>query len=113
MNRVNCSECKRYIVAEYQDAHARTKHIGKKVKFSLSRAPNQLQLGFTGGDKAITNTLTCSKIYAENVASDLQNDSSTNTADSSNNALAKSEIKVNNGARRAPATTELWMLVWH
>ena len=38
-HRVKCSECKKEIVAEYQDAHARTKHVGKKVKFSISRAP--------------------------------------------------------------------------
>ena len=45
-HRVTCSECKKDIVAEYQDAHARTKHIGKRVKFTVSRAPNQSQLGF-------------------------------------------------------------------
>lgn len=93
-HRVNCSECKKDIVAEHQDAHARTKHISKNVKFTFSRAPNQSQLGFTGGDKAITNMLKCSKIDAENVASNLQNDSSTDIVDSSNNALAKSEIEV-------------------
>ena len=79
-HRVTCSECKKtsyVIVAEYQDAHARTKHVGKKVKFTVSRAPNQTQLGFTGGDETITNMLKCSKIDAENVGSDLQNDSNT------------------------------------
>ena len=35
-----------------------------------------------------------SKIDAESVASDLQNDSSTDTVDSSNNALAMSEVEV-------------------
>ena len=35
-----------------------------------------------------------SKIDAENVGSDLQNDSSTDIVDSSNNALAMSEIEV-------------------
>ena len=54
-HRVKCSECEKKIVAEYQDAHARTKHIGKKVKFTISRAPNQSQLGFTDGDETITN----------------------------------------------------------
>ena len=48
-HRVTCSECKKDIVAEYQDAHARTKHIGKKPKFTVSRAPNQSQLGYIGG----------------------------------------------------------------
>ena len=36
-HRVTCSECKKDIVAEYQDVHARTRHIGKKVKFTVSR----------------------------------------------------------------------------
>ena len=63
-HRVTCSECKKDIVAEYQDAHARTKHIGKSVKFTVSRAPNQSQLGFTGGDETI-NMLKYSKIDAE------------------------------------------------
>ena len=54
-------------------------HIGKKVKFTISRAPFQSQLGFTGGDKTTTNVLKCSKIDAENVTSDLQNDNSTDT----------------------------------
>ena len=80
-HRVTCSECKKDIIAEYQDAHARTKHIGKKVKFTVSRAANQSQLGFTGGDETITNMLKCSKIDAESVGSDLQNDSSTDTVD--------------------------------
>lgn len=108
-HRVNCSECKKDIVAEYQDAHVRTKHVGKKVKFTLSRAPNQSQLGFTGGDETITNMLKCSKIDAENVGSDLQNDSRTDIVDSSDTALDKSEvevIQVNNDARRASATSE-------
>ena len=108
-HRVTCSECKKDIVAEYQDAHARTKHIGKKVKFTVSRAPNQSQLGFAGGDETITNMLKCSKIDAENVGSDLQNDSSTYIVDSSDTALDTSEIEViqvNNAARRAPATSE-------
>ena len=61
-HRVKCPECKKEIVAEYQDAHARNKHIGKKVKFTISRVPNQLQLGFTGGDETITNMVKCSKI---------------------------------------------------
>ena len=46
------------------------------------------------GDKTITNMLKCSKIDPENVVSDLQNDSSTDIVDSSNNTLAKSEIEV-------------------
>ena len=54
-HRVKCSECKKEIVAEYQDAHARTKHIGKKVAFTISRAPNQSQLSFTGSDETIAN----------------------------------------------------------
>ena len=53
--------------------------------------------------------LKCSKIDAENVGADLQNDSSTDIVDSSDTALDKSEIEViqaNNGARRARATCE-------
>ena len=73
-HRVKCSESKKEIVVEYQDAHAGTKHIGKKVKFTICRTPNQSQLHFTGGDETITNMVKCSKIDAENVASDLQND---------------------------------------
>ena len=106
-HRVTCSECKKDIVAEYQDAHARTKHIGKRVKFTVSRAPNQSQLGFTGGDETI-NMLKYSKIDAED-GSDLQNDSSTDIVDSLDTAPDKSEIEmiqVNNGVRRAPATSE-------
>ena len=38
--------------------------------------------------------LKCCIIDAENFASDLENDSSTDIADLSNNALAKSEIEV-------------------
>ena len=76
-HRVKCSECKKQIVAEYQDAHARTKHIDKKVKFTISRAPNQSQLGFTDGDETVTKMVKCSKIDGENVDSDLQNDKST------------------------------------
>ena len=94
-HRVTCSECKKDIVAEYQDAHARTKHMGKRVKFTVSRAPNQSQLGFTGGD--------------EDVGSDLQNDNSTDVVDSLDTAPDQSEIEmiqVNNGVRRAPATLE-------
>ena len=109
-HRVKCSECKKEIVAEYQDAHVRTKHIGKKVKFTISRAPNQSQLGFTGGDETITNMVKCSKIDAEDVGSDLQNDSRIDiVVDSSDTALDKSEIEViqvNNGACCAPATSE-------
>ena len=108
-HRVTCSECKKDIIAEYQDAHARTKHIGKKVKFTVSRAANQSQLVFTGGDETITNMLKCSKIDADSVGSDLQNDSSTDTVDSLDTALDKSEIEaiqVNNGARRARVTCE-------
>ena len=60
---------KKDIIAEFQDANARTKHRGKRIKFTISRAPNQSQLGLTGGDKTITNMLKCSKIDAENVAS--------------------------------------------
>ena len=44
--------------------------------------------------------LKCSKIDAENVGADLQNDSSTDIVDSSDTALDKSEIEViqaNNG----------------
>ena len=105
---VTCSECKKDIVAEYQDARARTKHIGKRVKFTVSRAPNQSQLGFTGGDETI-NMLKYSKIDAEDVGSDLQNDNSTDIVDSLDTAPDKSEIEmiqVNNGVRRAPATSE-------
>ena len=107
-HRVTCSECKKDIVAEYQDARARTKHIGKRVKFTVSRAPNQSQLGFTGGDETI-NMLKYSKIDAEDVGSDLQNDNSTDIVDSLDTAPDKSEIEmiqVNNGVRRAPATSE-------
>ena len=107
-HRITCSECKKDIVAEYQDARARTKHIGKRVKFTVSRAPNQSQLGFTGGDETI-NMLKYSKIDAEDVGSDLQNDSSTDIVDSLDTAPDKSEIEmiqVNNGVRRAPATSE-------
>ena len=114
-HRVKCSECKKEIVVEYQDTHARTKHVGKKVKFSISRAPNQSQLGFTGGDETITNMVKCSKVDAENVGSDLQNDSNTDiVVDSSDTAVDKSEMEamqVNNGVHRTPATSELWMLV--
>ena len=78
---------------EYQDAHARTKHIGNKVKFTVSRAPNQSQLGFTGGDKTI-NMLKCSKIDAEDVGSDLQNESSTDIVDSLDTGPDKSEIEM-------------------
>ena len=47
-HRITCSKCKKKdIVAEYQDTHARTNHIGKRVKFTVSRALNQSQLGFT------------------------------------------------------------------
>ncbi|KAL9983000.1 hypothetical protein ACROYT_G005120 [Oculina patagonica] len=102
-HRVTCTECKD------AHAHARTKHIGKKVKFTVPRAPNQSQLGFTGGDETITNMLKCSKIDAENVGSDLQNDSSSDIVDSSDAALDNSEImavQVNNAAQRAPATSE-------
>ena len=78
LNNPNVTECKKEIVvAEYQDAYARTKHIGKQVKFIISRTPNQSQLGFTSGDETITNMVKCSKIDAENVGSDLQNDGRT------------------------------------
>lgn len=101
-HRATCSECKKDIFSEYQDAHARTKHIGKKLKFTVSRTPNQSQLGFSGGDKTI-NILKCSKIDHEDIGSDLQNDSSTDIdiVDSSDPALDKSEIEeiqVNNDA---------------
>ena len=109
-HRVKCSECRKEIVAEYQDAHARTRHVGKKVQLSISRAPNQSQLGFTGGDETITKMVKCSKVDAENVGSNLQNDSSTAiVADSSDTAVDKSEMEamqVNNGAHRTPATSE-------
>lgn len=52
----------------------------------------------------------CSKVDAENVGSDLQNDSSTDiVVDSSDTAVDKSEMEtmqVNNGAHRTPATSE-------
>ena len=50
-----------------------------------------------------------SKIDAEDVGSDLQNDNSTDIVDSLDTAPDKSEIEmiqVNNGVRRAPATSE-------
>ena len=53
--------------------------------------------------------LKCSKISAEDVGSDLQNDSSTDMVDSLDTAPDKSEIEmiqVNNGVRRAPARSE-------
>ena len=53
--------------------------------------------------------LKCSKIDAENVGSDLQNNSLTDIVDSSDTALDKTDvevIQVNNDARRAPATSE-------
>ena len=106
-HRVTCSECKKDILAEYQGDHARNKHIGKKVKFTFSCAPNQSQLGFTGGNETIK--MLYSKIDAENVGSGLQNDRSTDIVDSSDTALDKSEIEViqvNNGARRALAASE-------
>lgn len=57
----------------------------------------------------------CSKIGAENVGSDLKNDSSTDVVmDYSDTAVDKSEmemIKVNNGARRSSLRQNLWMLV--
>ena len=101
-HRVICSECGKEIVAEYQDAHAKTKHKGKKVKFTVPRAPNQSQLGFTNSDEAITSMPKCRKIDAQNVGSDLQTDSGTNIVVSSDTDTApdnwdKSEIEVNNG----------------
>ena len=53
--------------------------------------------------------LKCSKISAEDVGSDLQNDSTTDMVDSLDTAPDKSEIEmiqVNNGVRHAPATSE-------
>ena len=53
--------------------------------------------------------LKCSKISAEDVGSDLQNDSSTDMVDSLDTAPDKSEIEmiqVNNGVRRALARSE-------
>ena len=101
-HRVICSECGKEIVAEYQDAHAKTKHKGKKVKFTVPRAPNQSQLGFTNSDEAITSMPKCRKIDAQNVGSDLQTDSGTNIVILSDTDTApdnwdKSEIEVNNG----------------
>ena len=40
-HRVNPSASKKDIVAEYQDVYLKTKHIGKKVKFTISGKPNQ------------------------------------------------------------------------
>lgn len=70
---------KKEIVVEYQDAHARTRHMGKKVKFiyiTICRAPNQSQLRFTGGDETITNKINAVKLTPKTsyVGSDLQND---------------------------------------
>ena len=52
----------------------------------------------------------CSKVDAENVGSDLQNDSSTDiVVDSSDTAVDKSEMEamqVNNGAHRPTVTSE-------
>ena len=53
------------------------KYIGKKVRFTISHAPNLSQLGFSCGDETITNMVKCSKIDTENIGLDLQNDSST------------------------------------
>ena len=108
-HRVKCSKCKKEIVAEYQGAHARTRHVGKKVKFIISRAPDQSQLGFTGGDETITNMVKCSKVDAENVGSDLQNDSSTDIVVDSSDTDVESEMEamqVNYGAHRTPAMSE-------
>ena len=57
-HRVKCSECKKEIVAEYQDAHARTKHTSKKVKFNYYFSCTKsiaTTVGVTGGDDTITN----------------------------------------------------------
>ena len=56
----------------------------------------------------------CSKVEAENVGSDLQNNSSTDiVVDSSDTAVDKSEMEamqVNNGAHRTPAIRQnLWI----
>ena len=56
------TESEKEIVVDYQDAHARTRHMGKKVKFTICRAPNQSQLRFTGGDETITNKINAVKL---------------------------------------------------
>ena len=66
----------------------------------------------TAAIKQITNILKFSKIDAENVGSILQNDSSTAIKDSSNNALAKSEIEVTRFSA-CSGYVRIWMLVWH
>ncbi len=49
--RVVCSVCQKEIVAEYQDVHAKTKHKGKNVKFSVAVDAKQAKLCFaTGGE---------------------------------------------------------------
>ena len=107
------------IVAEYQYAFSRTKLIGKKVKFTISGKPNQSPARFfSAAIKQITNMLKFSKIHAENVGSVLQNDGSTDIMDSSNNALAKSEIEVTRSSTcssyvRIMLVVWLVLVVWH
>jgi hypothetical protein len=53
--RVVCSICQKEIVAEYQDVHAKTKHKGKDVKFTIAVDSKQTKLCFgTGGETVAT-----------------------------------------------------------
>ena len=85
-HRFKCSECKKEIVVEYQDARAKTKHIRKKVKFTTSHA----QINRNWASLAAMKQSPIWLNAAVNVGSYLQNDSSTDiVVDSSDTALDK------------------------
>ncbi|CAB4038348.1 Hypothetical predicted protein, partial [Paramuricea clavata] len=54
--RVVCSVCQKEIVAEYQDVHAKTKHKGKKVKFTVAVDAKQAKLCFATAGETVAIT---------------------------------------------------------
>ena len=50
-HRVICSICQKEILAKHQTVHAKTKHKGKKVKFTVAIDATQSKLCFTAVDK--------------------------------------------------------------
>ena len=66
-HRVICSICQKEILSEYQVTHAKTKHKGKKVKFTIPVDATQSKLCFTTNNKTAANS---SKVRKSHVVSE-------------------------------------------
>ena len=72
-----CSVCQKEILSEYQVTHAKTKHKGKIVKFTIPVNATESMLCFTTDDKTVANT---SKVRKSHVISENVDETGVNTS---------------------------------